>query len=97
MIPEKTEQGTTLLVPYSPSSSSSPISNTASSPHEDSVIQEPTVAYAIGSIRTDLFAIAEIQDTITSTKLLHALEGTHMSFLLEAEGLGKAHQKDNPS
>ena len=91
VIPEKT-----LLVPYYPSSSSSPISNTLSSPREDPVSQEPKIADAICNIMTDLLAIAEIQDTLTSTKLLHALEAAHreLAFLLETEGLGKAHLWD---
>ena len=46
----------------------------------------------------DLLAIAQIQDSPTSTKFLHTLEATHreLAFLLEDVGLGKAHLKDPP-
>ena len=75
------------------------ISNTVSRPREDPVNQEPTIADAIGNIMTYLLAIAEIQDTLTSTKFLHAFKTTHreLALLLETEGLGKAHLRDIPS
>ena len=46
VFPEISDKGTTLLVPYSPSDASSPISNTVSSSHEDPGSQESTVADA---------------------------------------------------
>ena len=78
-------------VPYSLSPSSSLISITAASPHEDPVSQEVAVADAISNIMADLLAIAQIQDTPTSTKYVYTLEATHieLAFYLEDVALAQ--------
>ena len=89
VVQESPDQGSTLLVPYSPSSSSS--SDTASSSGEDPRSQEPSVSDAITYIIIDLLSIAGNQDHFTSSKFLHTVETTHreLIFLLYTEGPGQ--------
>ena len=94
-VQESSDQITAILVPYSPSCSSSS-SGTPLSPDEDPLRPEDPVPAAINNLMTDFLAIANNKDLLASRKISHALEATHreLTFLLYTEGLGKASPRD---